>query len=120
MRRVVLIAVTAVVCSLAGQGQTLVDAEECNKRGLTFFRNSQLSEAEQAYRQGMAIARKFGLLGLVDYTAIETNLAVALQSQGRVAEARQALEETVAISTNELGNRGSTLAHALNNLALME
>ena len=120
MRRIAIIAVTAVVCSFVSQGQSRVEAEEHNKRGLTLYRESKLTEAEAEYRQGMAVARSIGGEGLVEYTALISNLAVVLQMQGRIAEARQLLDESISIGTTKLGNRGPTLAHALNNVALME
>ena len=48
------------------------------------------------------------------------NLAAVLQSQGRIKEARQALEECVFLEERSLpGLDPVTLAHALNNLALL-
>lgn len=120
MRRFASIAVMAVVCLCAANGQTLAEAQQHNKHGLEFFKNSKFVEAEQAYRAGLAVSRTLGTDGLRETTAMLTNLAVTLQSQGRVAEARKALEECISIETRQLGNRGTTLAHALNNIALMD
>lgn len=120
MRRIAIIAVTAVVCSFVSQGQSLDEAVQHNKRGLALYRESKLTEAEAEYRQGITIARSLGQPGLAEYTALMSNLAVALHMQGRIAEARTLLDECISIETTKLGNRGPTLAHALNDLALME
>ncbi len=120
MRRFVAIAVMVVVCSVVSWSQPLAEAEEHNRRGLILFNDSNWTGAEAEYRKGLSTLKAIGREGMPQYTAMLTNLAVALQSQGRIAEARKAFEECIDMETTTLGNRGSTLAHALNSLALMQ
>ena len=120
MRRFVAVALIVVVCSVVSWSQPLAEAEEHNRRGLILFKDNNWTGAEAEYRKGLSILQAIGRDGMPQYTAMLTNLGVALQSQGRIAEARKALEECIDIETTKLGNRGTTLASALNSLALME
>lgn len=119
MRRVVAIALMVGVCSIPSWSQPAVEAEEHNNRGLVFFNETKWAEAEAEYRKGLSILKQAGNELSPRYTSMLTNLGAAQQSQGRLPEARRAFEECIEIETKHLGNRGSTLAHALSNMALI-
>src|SRR6478672_8103114 len=121
MRRIAIFAVTAVVCACTSWAQSLTEARDHSGRGLSFFRQAKFVEAEREYRSALEYTRSLGKAGLEEYTVLLSNLAAVLQSQGRIKEARQALEECVFLEEHSLPQpRGSTLVHSLNNLALLD
>jgi hypothetical protein len=78
MRRFVSIAVLVVVCSVVSWSQPLAEAEEHNRRGLILFNDSKWTGAEAEYRKGLSILKAIGRDGMPQYTAMLTNLGVAL------------------------------------------
>jgi tetratricopeptide (TPR) repeat protein len=120
MRRSAIFAITVVVCACASWAQSLTEAQEHSALAIKLFRQAKFTESEREYRVALDYARALGKAGLPEYSIFLTNLAAVLQSQGRIKEARQALEECVSIEEHSLPQpRGKTLAHALNNLALI-
>jgi tetratricopeptide (TPR) repeat protein len=121
MRRIAIFAVTAVVCACISSAQSLTEARDHSGRGMSLFRQAKFVEAEREYRSALEYTRTLGKAGLEEYTVLLSNLAAVLQSQGRIKEARQALEECVFLEEHSLPQpRGSTLVHSLNNLALLD
>ena len=120
MRRSAIFAITVVVCACVSWAQSLSEAQQHSENGMKLFRQAKFPEAEQEYRFALDYARSLGNAGLSEYTLALANVAAVLQAQGRLAEARQALEECVFMEEHSLPQpRSTTLAHALNNLALI-
>ena len=95
MGRIANFAITVVVCAQIAWTQSLTEAKEHSARGTEFFRQANFVAAEQEYRLALDYAHKLGKPGLSEYTSALSNVAASLQSQGRLKEARQALEECV-------------------------
>jgi tetratricopeptide (TPR) repeat protein len=120
MRRSAIFAITVVVCACASWAQSLTEAQEHSALAIKLFRQAKFTEAEREYRLALDYARALGKAGLPEYSIFLANIAAVLQSQGRIKEARQALEECIFLEEHSLPQpRGVTLAHALNNLALI-
>src|SRR5262245_11418646 len=115
MGRIASFAITVVVCAQTAWTQSLTEVREHSARGTEFFRQANFVAAEKEYRLSLDYARELGKPGISEYTSALSNVAATLQSQGRLKEARQALEECISLEEKSLPQpRGTTLAHALN------
>jgi tetratricopeptide (TPR) repeat protein len=121
MRRSAFFAITAVVCACTAWAQSLTEIRQRSAAAMTFFKQAKFPEAEREFRLVLDYTRSLGDSGLESYSIVLTNMAAVLQSEGKIQEARQVLEECVFLEEHSLpAPRGETLAHALNNLALID
>lgn len=118
MSRIIIIAFKLVVCAFALAADSNHPGDLHTRAGSEHYTNHRYAEAEQEFRQALAIYRadpssqKLTRVSALDY------LANALYAQGKVTEARKAFEEVVSLEPHMGEYREPVLVNALNNLAL--
>jgi DNA-binding SARP family transcriptional activator/tetratricopeptide (TPR) repeat protein len=74
-------------------------------------------EAEQMYRESLAVAKIWLVADHPEIAAIEGDLALLLSTMGRYSEAEPLLREVIALGESRLGRRNIDVAVRINNLA---
>jgi tetratricopeptide (TPR) repeat protein len=108
--RQILVGLVAALLAHAGLG----DGIELNSKGLESYRAGQYREAEAWYRQAI---EAFAPDQQLARALAKENLGVALRSQGRLAEARELLEDSVKEVQDIAGVDSLESAQAMSNLA---